>query len=163
METSKIGIDLITHFEGIKLKPYLCPANVVTISIGVALLDEKGNQLKGKEGLEKSKILYPELQEISVEKALELFKNTLKTYEKDLNSLKLELSQNQFDALVSFVYNVGFSAFKTSTLLKRIKDKKGDITEAFLMWNKVKGKVLSGLIKRRTAEANLFTKGKLII
>jgi len=163
METSKIGIDLITHFEGIKLKPYLCPANVVTISIGVALLDEKGNQLKGKEGLEKSKILYPELQEISVEKALELFKNTLETYEKDLNSLKLELSQNQFDALVSFIYNVGFSAFKTSTLLKRIKDKKGDITEAFLMWNKVKGKVLSGLIKRRTAEANLFTKGKLII
>jgi lysozyme len=133
METSKIGIDLITHFEGIKVKPYLCPANVVTISIGVVLLDEKGNQLKGKEGLEKSKILYPELQEISIEKALELFKNTLKTYEKDLNSLKLELSQNQFDALVSFIYNVGFSAFKTSTLLKRIKDKKGDITEAFLM------------------------------
>lgn len=161
MKTSKLGIDLITRFEGIELKPYLCPANIVTISIGVVLLDEKGKQLKGNEGLEKSKILYPDLQNITKDKAIDLFKETLKGYEKDLNSLKLDLLQYEFDALISFIYNVGFSAFKDSTLLKRIKDKKGDITEAFLMWNKGGGKVLPGLIKRREVEAKLFITGKL--
>lgn len=163
MKISKVGIELIGYYEGEKLSPYLCPANVVTISIGVVLLDEKGNQLKGKEGLEKSKILYPELQNITKYKSKELFKNSLKSYETNLNSLKLDLFQHEFDALVSLIYNIGFSGFKTSTLLKRIIARSGDIREAFLMWNKVKGKPISGLTKRRESEAMLFITGKLIL
>lgn len=151
------------HFEGEVLSPYLCPANVVTISKGVVLLDEDGNQLKGKEGLEKAKILYPELQKITKEKSAELFKNSLQSYEKNLDSLTLDLLQHEFDALVSLIYNIGFGAFKNSTLLKRIKSRSGDIKEAFLMWNKGGGKVLPGLVKRREAEANLFITGKLIL
>lgn len=163
MKISKQGIDLIFYFEDVKLKPYLCPANKVTISAGVVLLDENGNMLEGKEGLEKAKELYPELQNITNDKAIELFKNTIVKYENKINSLKLSFKQNEFDALVSFIYNLGFGSLLESTLLKRIKDKQGDIKEAFLMWNKCSGKVLSGLTKRREAEAELFLNNKLII
>lgn len=161
METSKQGIDLITHFEGIKLKPYLCPANKVTVGVGKVLLDNNEKMLEGKEGLEKAKKLFPELQEITREKAVELLHEDLKPYEKSINSLGLSFKQQEFDSLVSFIYNLGFKSLLSSTLLKRIKSKQGDIEEAFLMWNKCNGKVLDGLTKRRKAEATLFLTGKL--
>ncbi len=161
METSKQGIDLIIHFEGIKLKPYLCPANKVTVGVGKVLLDSNEKMLEGKEGLEKAKKLFPELQEITREKAVELLHEDLEPYEKSINSLGLSFKQQEFDSLVSFIYNLGFKSLLSSTLLKRIKSKQGDIEEAFLMWNKCNGKVLDGLTKRRKAEATLFLTGKL--
>lgn len=161
METSKQGIDLIIHFEGIKLKPYLCPANKVTVGVGKVLLDNNEKMLEGKEGLEKAKKLFPELQEITREKAVELLHEDLEPYEKSINSLDLSFKQQEFDSLVSFIYNLGFKSLLSSTLLKRIKSKQGDIEEAFLMWNKCNGKVLDGLTKRRKAEATLFLTGKL--
>lgn len=171
MKISKQGIELIKFFESlhdgnlskIGLQPKLCPANIVTIGYGRALKDKKGNWLKGEEGLTKALELYPEWETITKEEAEQFLYDDLKEFESKINSLKLDFKQNEFDALVSFSYNLGFGSLLKSTLLKRIKDKQGDIKEAFLMWNKSVGKVLSGLTKRREAEAELFLNNKLII
>lgn len=67
------------------------------------------------------------------------------------------LNQNQFDALVSFEYNIGYNAFKTSTLLKLLNQKKyKEAAEQFLVWNKGGGKILAGLVRRREKEKALF-------
>ena len=87
-----------------------------------------------------------------------LLKTGLVSYENDvLKLVKMKLSQNQFDALVSFAYNVGSRALSTSTLLKKLNagDIKGAADE-FLRWNKAGGKVLNGLPRRREAERALF-------
>lgn len=160
MRTSKNGIDLITHFEGVELKPYLCPAEFVTVGIGHVILSPGGEMLKGKDALVKElakNIVYTK------ESVQILLIKDLEPFEKNLNSLSINLLQNEFDALISFCYNLGSGALQKSTLLKRIKAKEGDIKEAFLMWNKAGGKVLPGLVKRREAEATLFLTNKLII
>ncbi len=85
-----------------------------------------------------------------------LLKN-LEWVEKVINdNLKVELTQNQFDAVCSLVFNIGASAFKDSTLLKKLN--KGDKTasEEFVRWNKDNGKVVAGLTRRRLAETELF-------
>lgn len=167
MKTGELGIKLIKFFEGlhdgdlstIGLQPKKCPAGIWTIGYGIALEDKDGGWLKGEDGYKKIKIQYPEYTTITEEQATTLLIKELESYEKRINSLKLDLSQNEFDALVSFIYNLGFGALQKSTLLKRIKAKEGNIKEAFLMWNKCDGKILAGLTKRREAEANLFLNG----
>lgn len=171
MKISKQGIDLIKHFESlhdgdlqkIGLQPKLCPANIVTIGYGHALKDKSGNFLKGKEGLKTAALLYPEWQTITEETAEEILYKDLVEFENSINSLKLQFNQNQFDSLVSFIFNLGFGSLIKSTLLRRIKGESGDISEAFLMWNKSNGEVLKGLTLRRLAEANLFLTGKLVL
>lgn len=171
MKTSSNGLDLIKFYEGlhdgdlstIGLQPKLCPANIVTIGYGHALADKEGNWLKGKEGIQEAKILYPELFTITKEQAEDILQKDLLIYEGKVNSLNLSFKQNEFDSLVSFSYNLGFGALLGSTLLKRIKAKEGDIHEAFLMWVKSGGKILPGLVKRRESEAQLFINNKLIL
>lgn len=161
MKTSENGINLIIHYEGIKLKPYLCPANYVTVGVGKVLLDNKGNMLKGKEALAKVLLTW---KPMTIQQLIDDFKlNDLPKYEKLLDSLKLSLTQNQYDALVSFIYNLGLGSLQKSTLLKKIKSKASniEITNEFLRWNKASGKVLLGLTKRRQTEALLFTTGEL--
>lgn len=119
MKTSKIGVELITHYESIKLIPYLCPADYVTVNIGKVLLDKNGNMLKGKDKLDEVLKTYKPMTKAEAIKDFE--ENCLSKYEKQINSLNLTLSQNQFDALVSFIYNLGFGALQKSTLLKKIK------------------------------------------
>ena len=96
----------------------------------------------------------------TLEQAKSYFAHDLKSFEKTVNdSVKVPLSQNQFDALVSLTYNIGSTAFKNSTLLKKLNAK--DFTGAadqFLRWNKGGGKVLKGLVRRREAERALFLK-----
>ena len=124
MKTSNLGVQLIIRYEGIRLIPYLCPANYVTVNIGKVLLDENGNMLKGKEALEKVLKTY---KPMTKEEAIEDFINTdLLKYEKQINSLNLNLTQYQFDALVSFIYNLGFGSLLKSTLLKKIKSNSSD-------------------------------------
>lgn len=161
MKTSNLGVQLIIRYEGIRLIPYLCPANYVTVNIGKVLLDENGNMLKGKEALEKVLKTY---KPMTKEEAIEDFINTdLLKYEKQINSLNLNLTQYQFDALVSFIYNLGFGSLLKSTLLKKIKSNSSDksIELEFKKWNKASGKVLPGLVLRRNSEAILFTTGEL--
>lgn len=141
MKTSNNGINLIKQFEGCILSAYKCPAGVWTIGYG----HTKDVKLGMK---------------ITSSQATELLKDDLKTYESYVNKyVKVKLNQNQFDALVSFTFNCGGGALKSSTLLKKLN--KGDYTGAaneLLRWNKANGKVLAGLTRRRKAEKALFLK-----
>ena len=98
---------------------------------------------------------------ITEAEAERLLVNDLKIAEREVNSHRLPLNQHQFDSLVSFTFNVGIGAFRNSTLLKRIKTDVNhpDIPNQFNRWIYGGGKVLSGLVKRRKQEANLYTKG----
>lgn len=139
MQTSKKGINLIKQFEGCRLTAYKCPSGVYTIGYGHTKGVTKG-------------------QKISQERANSLLGQDIKEYENAVNRLvSAPLNQNQFDALVSFCFNCGVGAFKTSTLRKKLnaKDYKGAANE-FPRWNKGGGKVLKGLVKRRAAEQKLF-------
>lgn len=143
---SEIGLKLIAQFEGCYLQAYLCPANVWTIGIGTTIYP---NGVKVKKG-----------DKCTLEQAHEYLAHDMIEFEKTVNdSVKVPLSQNQFDALVSLTYNIGSAAFKNSTLLKKLNAK--DFTGAadqFLVWNKGGGKVLKGLVRRREAERALFLK-----
>ena len=143
---SKTGIDLISSFEGIRLNAYDDGVGVWTIGIGTTVYP---NGVKVKKG-----------DKCTLEQALEYLQHDLKSFEKTINdSVKVPLSQNQFDALVSLAYNIGSGAFKNSTLLKKLnaKDYAG-AADQFLVWNKGGGKVLKGLVRRRDAERALFLK-----
>jgi len=141
MKVSKTGIKLIKTFEGLRLESYRCPAGVLTIGYG-----HTGNVLAK--------------QKISEKLAEDFLKQDLIKFEKAvLSYIKIDLNQNQFDALVSFSFNVGTGAFKNSTLVKRINS--GDnpnivAAEELPKWNKGDGKVLQGLTRRRAAEVELF-------
>lgn len=139
MKTSQKGIDLIKKFEGCRLEAYRCPAGVWTIGYG----HTKGVQ----NGLK-----------ITQAQAEEFLREDLKVYEQAVEScVKVPLSQNQFDALVSFCYNCGSGALKTSTLLRLLNEGKyKNAAEQFLRWNKVGGKVFAGLTRRREEERVIF-------
>lgn len=141
MKTSKTGIDLIKKFEGCKLKAYKCPSGVWTIGYGHTRGVEKGQKISQKQA------------EIFLKEDIAKFENAVNIH------VFVPLTQNQFDALVSFTYNVGITAFYTSTLRKKLnkKDYAGAGKE-FLRWDKSNGKVLSGLKRRREAEKALFDK-----
>ena len=146
-KTSSNGTSLIREFEGFVASAYLCPAGVWTIGIGTTVYP---NGTKVKQG-----------GKCTQEQALEYLQHDLKSFEKTVNdSVKVPLSQNQFDALVSLSYNIGSGAFKNSTLLKKLnaKDYAG-AADQFLVWNKGGGKVMQGLVKRRARERELFLKG----
>jgi len=139
MNIGQKGIDLIKHFEGCELNAYKCPAGVWTIGYG---------HIKGvSEGMS-----------ITQEQAEQMLLDELKEYENYINELvTVNLSQNQFDALVSWVYNLGPANLQSSTLLKVLNS--GDysgVPAQIERWNKAGGKVLEGLIRRREAESALF-------
>lgn len=139
MKTSQKGINLIKSFEGCRLETYKCSANVNTIGYGT------------------TKGVVPGMK-ISLLEAEEMLKIDLVYFERWVEKLiEVELTQNQFDALVSFTYNLGEGALKNSTLRKLLNDKRYDLVPAqFLKWNKAGGKVLNGLTRRREAEAKMF-------
>ena len=139
MNVSLEGVAIIKHFEGCELKAYRCPANVLTIGYGVT---------KGvTEGME-----------ITQQEADEMLAGELVEYAGYINEMvDVPLEQNQFDALVSWIYNLGPTNFKNSTLLTVLNQKRyEDAPEQIKRWNKAGGKVLDGLVKRREAEALLF-------
>ncbi len=143
---SKTGVDLISSFEGIRLDAYDDGVGVWTIGIGTTIYP---NGVKVKKG-----------DKCTLEQAKSYFAHDLKSFEKTINdSVKVPLSQNQFDALVSLTYNIGQTAFSNSTLLKKLnaKDYQG-AADQFLRWNKGGGKVMKGLVRRREAERALFLK-----
>jgi len=137
---------LIKLFEGITFKPYLCPAGIPTISIGCTYYPD-GTKVKMTDS------------PISEARATEIFLNVIKHYEHSVDSFcRDDINQNQFDALVSFCYNLGAGSLKSSTLLKKVNADSNDplIKDEFLKWNKCQGKVLKGLTERRKAEADLY-------
>ena len=139
MNTSMEGLSLIKKFEGCELEAYQCSAGVWTIGYG---------HTKG---------VTPS-DSISQEEAEQMLVDELHEYESYVNEyVTVALSQNQFDALVSWVYNLGPANLKASTMLKVLNSGKyEDVPAQIKRWNKAGGKVLEGLIRRREAEACLF-------
>jgi lysozyme len=143
---SQRGLELIKSFEGLKLKPYLCPASIPTLGYGNTYYPD-GTKVKLTDPA------------ITQEKAEELLKFLVVAYEKAVDSFcRDDISQSQFDALTSFAYNVGTGNLQKSTLIKKVNANPQDptIRAEFMKWNKAAGKVLLGLTRRRTAEANLY-------
>lgn len=147
MKTSNQGKTLIKKYEGFKSSAYKCPAGIWTIGYGTTRI--KGDPVN------------PGLT-ISKEEAESLLEDDLIPFEKCLNdSVEVPISQNQFDALISFIYNLGCGTFKKSSLL--VKLNQGKYLEAanlFLQYDKAKVsgvlKSLKGLTERRNSERNLF-------
>lgn len=141
MRTSQRGIDLIKEFEGFRPTVYLCPGGVYTIGYGHTRGVEVGDMCTREE-------------------AEEYLKEDLRDAEEMVEHLvNVPLKQHQFDALVSLIYNIGASNFYSSTIREVINSQSEDIEEyrnAWMMWVKSKKKVLKGLIRRRTAEFELF-------
>lgn len=144
MQTSEKGIALIKEFEGCKLTAYQDSVGVWTIGYGWTQPVD-GKPIRAG-------------MTIKQETAERLLKTGLVSYESDVSRLvKVGLTQGQFDALVSFTYNLGARSLSTSTLLRKLNA--GDYAGAsdeFLRWNKAGGKVLNGLTRRREAERALF-------
>ena len=142
MKISDNGLNLIKKFESCKLKAYKCVSTekYYTIGWGHYGADVKKNMKISKDTAEK------------------LFDNDIKYFETSVNScLKVKVTQSMFNALVSFTYNVGYGAFKNSTLLKYINKKQfKKASNEFKKWNKCGGKVLNGLVKRRLLEQTEF-------
>lgn len=139
MKTSAEGLALIKKFEGLELTAYKCAAGVWTIGYGHTKDVQEGD----------------EWSETHADHMLEV---ELEEFEEYINdNVTVALSQNQFDALVSWVYNLGPANLKASTMLKVLNS--GDyegVPAQIQRWNKAGGKVLEGLIRRRKAEALLF-------
>ena len=139
MKTSNKGIDLIKKHEGFRSKAYRCSANVLTIGFGHTL-NVKPTDV------------------ITLDEAEYFLRQDVEFAEKEVNRHNLDINQNQFDALVSFVFNLGVGNFARSTLLRKIKSNPNDptIRKEFERWIYAGGKVLNGLVRRRKEEAELY-------
>ena len=139
MHISQKGIDLIKSSEGLRLEAYRDSVGVLTIGYGTTRGVKPG-------------------MKITAAQAEEYLKTDVGRFEPELAALvKVPLNQNQWDALMSFVYNLGSANLASSTLLKLLNA--GDYARAadqFPRWNKAGGKELPGLTKRRAAEQALF-------
>jgi len=143
---SKRCIELVAQFEGLRLKPYLCPAGVPTIGYGTTFYPN-------------GKRVTMEDPPITEEQANNFLVPTLQNFAKYVDSFcRDDINQNQFDALTSFCYNVGPTNMKKSTLLRKVNKDPNDpsIADEFRKWGKSKGKVLKGLTRRREAELKLY-------
>ena len=139
MKISTEGIALIKKFEGCKLESYKCAAGVWTIGYGSTKLITQDMSITQDEA---EKLLIKDIAEFE---------------EFVLEASEMPLSQHQFDALVSWTFNLGPSNLRASTMLKVLnKGEYEDVPAQIKRWNKAGGKVLDGLIRRREAEALLF-------
>ena len=161
MKTGANGIALIKFYEGLKLTPYLCSGDVVTIGYGSTLKDKAGKMLKGQKALEEA---IKTTTKITKEQAEELLKKDLVRYESIVNNkVKVKLNQNQFDALVSHTFNTGGS----STLFDLINTRELTSNAIEVWWTTryimAGGKPLNGLVARRRKEYELFSTNKLVL
>jgi lysozyme len=140
------GYKLIQGFEGLSLVPYLCSAKVATIGYGNTFYPS-GKKVTMQDA------------PISLATAKWMLKETADKFAADVDKMiKANINQNQFNAIVSIAYNIGLGGLAKSSLLKKVNANPSDptIRNSFLIWNKAGGRVLDGLTKRRTKEANLY-------
>lgn len=145
METSIKGLVEIVGHEGICLKPYKDSVGVWTIGVGHTNSD----------GID-PKTMHRD-EELTIKEAIDLFKHDIKRYENAVNNaVKVNITQEQFDALVSWCYNVGCGGMKNSTAIKRLNSNysKKSVADAIMMWQKPKE-----IVGRRRKEAKLFEFG----
>ena len=145
MKLSDNGFTLLGELEGIVLRPYKDSVGIPTIGIGSTYYED-GTKVKMTD------------KAITKERAIQLAKNVVKSFEEQVNkSILLPMTQNQFDAMVLLCYNIGKSGFARSSVVRNFN--LGNIQKAadsFLLWNKAGGKVVQGLVNRRNKERSLF-------
>jgi lysozyme len=139
MKTSKEGIDFIKSFEKLRLQAYLCEANKLTIGYGHTKNVKIG-------------------QTCTVAEAEQMLAEDIAIAEKAVNTIKQELTQKQYDSLVSLCFNIGNENFKTSTLYKKVNADPNDptIKGEFIRWIYCKKKKSKGLTRRRIEEAKIY-------
>lgn len=144
MQTSQKGLDLIKQFEGLRLRAYKCPAGVWTIGYGHTSMAGPPK-------------VYENMRVTQVEAEYILKKDLLKFEIGVIDVVRVDLTQHQFDALVSFAFNCGVGALQKSGLLRRVNARQFDKVPAeFMKWTKAGGRELPGLVRRRRAEAALW-------
>jgi len=146
MKTSPVGINLIKHYEGFYSKPYRCPAGLWTIGYGHVIND--GRNLP----IDCNRVFLKDEIDALLIADLKRFERGVTLY------CPVQLTQNQFDALISFSFNLGLGTLQRSTVRQKINrgDFKGAV-KVILQYNKSSGKVLKGLILRRQDEAKLLS------
>ncbi len=139
------GIELIKHFESLRLKAYQDSVDVWTIGWGHTGLTHKDGTVH-------------EGREITEDEAVVLLKRDLKTFEETVERcVDININDNQFAALVSFAFNLGGTNLRRSTLLKKLNaEQHFNASKEFKKWSKAGGKRLGGLVRRRISERNLF-------
>ena len=160
MKTSPQAIKMIKHHEGVRVKPYRCPAHLWTVGVGHVLYPEQAKmsvaeRLKMAMKLEDFRIW-------SMDEVDNLLAQDLGRFERGVARYCPVATTHQgvFDALVSFAFNVGLGNLQRSSL--RMKTNRGEFDDAadeFLKWTKAAGKVLPGLVKRRNDERALYLSG----
>ena len=168
MKTSILGIELIKHFESlhdgdlkkIGLQPKLCPANVWTVGYGHAVKHPNGRVVRGSTDIETLNKMFPQFATMTEKEAGDLLQIDLLSYEKLVDEyLEREITQNEYDALVSHTYNTGGSR----SLFKFVNQ---NIPEMVYKWFTqhyitVNGVVFRGLQRRRQTEWTLYSTGEL--
>ena len=145
MKINQATVDLVKEYEGFEAKAYKCPAGVWTIgygttaAAGVGVVPEAGMVIGKTEA------------EGYLHAALDKFSSQIAP------AIKAPINEIEFGAFVSLAYNIGTGAFKKSSALRHFNaGDKGKAADALMLWNKAGGKVLAGLVRRRTAERALF-------
>ena len=149
MRTSEKGIALIKHHEGVRNRPYRCPANLWTVGVGHLIGDGKSLPESWNKTFTKEEIDG-------------LLKRDLNRFELGVCKMlpNLSLRQHEFDALVSFSFNVGLGTLQRSTLRQKIlRGDKSGAAEEILKYNKAGGKIVKGLVNRRNDEYQIFLRG----
>jgi lysozyme len=139
------GVKMLEQLEGLKLKAYKCNAGVWTIGIGNTFYQD-GTKVKEGDSITKIQAYF-------------LFNLISKKFIDAINdNVKVKINQNQFNSLFCWVYNIGISAFKNSTLLRilNVNPNDGNIAKQFLRWNKIAGVESKGLTNRRIKESSLY-------
>ena len=153
---SEKALSVIKHHEGVRTKPYRCPANLWTIGVGHVLYPEQG---KMKLADRMTMDLRPEDNRVwSMEEVDAILQRDLGSFERGVNKyITVPLTQGMLDGLVSFSFNVGLGTLQRSTLRQKLNrgDKEG-AAEEFLKYTMAGGKVLKGLVNRRNDERALF-------
>ena len=147
MKVSKECLKMLAHHEGVRQKPYKCPAGLWTVGVGHLIGD--------------GKTLPDSWNKIfTLDEVYDILAKDVARFERGVNKyITIPLRQNEFDALVSFSFNLGLGVLQRSTLRQALNrgDKEGAIA-SLLKYNKAGGKVLKGLDNRRKDEAALFRK-----
>jgi lysozyme len=161
MKASKKLLDMLKHHEGVRYKPYLCPGKLWTIGVGHVMYPEQARIPSTPDGMERRKAwpLRPEdNRQWSVEEVDRILAKDVERFERGvLRFIPIKLSQNEFDAILSFAFNLGLGTLQRSTLRQAlIRGDKKAAMQSLRKYNKAGGKVLRGLDTRRKDEEALF-------
>jgi len=156
MKVSAKAIKMIKHHEGVRQKPYRCPAKLWTVGVGHVLYPEQGKlKIDDRDGFA---LKIEDFRVFSMEEVDGILRTDLDRFERGVEKFcPVPLTQGQFDALVSFSFNVGLGTLQRSTLRQKVL--RGDMegaSEELLKYCMAGGKVLKGLLNRRKDEQAVF-------